>query len=164
MPRGEYRQRQRASFEPRAAPQTCCTTRRSTRTRKSCRNVFNKFSFSTSGRDVRRHRLRRHHGRRRSSTRSRTMSASCAVSASSAERAAHPQDQQPARSGKSSDGVVVEGIDSCHGQVRALLHADPGRRDRRLRHTRLRRVHPSPRLRQRPHEGGPGPLGARLVG
>ena len=30
-----------------------------------------------------------------------------------AERAAHPQDQQPVRSGKSSDGVVVEGIDSC---------------------------------------------------
>ena len=30
-----------------------------------------------------------------------------------AERAAHPQEQQPVRSGKSSDGVVVEGIDSC---------------------------------------------------
>ena len=30
-----------------------------------------------------------------------------------AERAAHPQEQKPVRSSKSSDGVVVEGIDNC---------------------------------------------------
>ena len=82
-----------------------------------------------------------------------------------AERAANPAARAGAQAHhQEHDRRGGRGDRQLSGQVRALLHPDPGRRDRGLCHARLRRVHPPARLRQRAYARGARPLGARLVG
>ena len=74
----------------------------------------------------------------------------------------------PIKKTRGSDGVVVEGIDNCLIKFAKCCSPAARRRDHRLYHPGLRRVHPQAGLQQR--AGQPdrslqrGPLGARLLG